>query len=64
MRAMASNRSGGYRPTLASSADGTCFARDLAISTFRKGIWEDHLIFEKTRDDYLAWATAERDKAK
>lgn len=36
---------------------------ETAVQLFREGIWGDEIIFGKTRDDLLAWATAERDAA-
>lgn len=43
---------------------GIASIRELAISTFQKGIWGNELLFQKTRDDFLAWAAAEREEGK
>jgi hypothetical protein len=43
---------------------GIASIRELAISSFQKGIWENELLFQKTRDDFLAWAAAERKEGK
>jgi hypothetical protein len=42
-------------------SNGIASIRHLAIATFRKGIWENELLFQKTRDDFLLWANNERD---
>ncbi|ORY31595.1 putative ubiquitin-protein ligase [Naematelia encephala] len=42
-------------------ASGISSIRDVAIDVFRKGIWENELLFGKTRDDVLAWVTSERE---
>ena len=34
--------------------------QDLAIAAFKSGVWDNQLIYQKTRDELLAWATAER----
>jgi cullin-4 len=41
--------------------NGIASIRHLAIATFRKGIWENELLFQKTRDDFLLWANNERE---
>lgn len=40
---------------------GIASIKELAIVTFRKGIWENQLLFQKTRDDLLSWASGERE---
>lgn len=40
---------------------GIASIHDLSIATFRKGIWENELLFQKTRDDILSWAAEERE---
>ncbi len=42
-------------------ANGIGSIRELSIATFRKGVWENELLMEKTRDEFLAWATEERE---
>ncbi|WVF67352.1 hypothetical protein IAT40_002107 [Kwoniella sp. CBS 6097] len=44
-------------------SNGIASIKDLSIATFRKSVWENELIFQKTRDELLAWATKERDTA-
>ena len=44
-------------------ANGVGSIRELSIEAFRKGIWENDLLFGKTRDDLLSWATSERETA-
>ncbi|WWC64862.1 uncharacterized protein I303_107476 [Kwoniella dejecticola CBS 10117] len=39
---------------------GIASIKDLSILTFRKLIWENEIIAEKTRSDLLAWASSER----
>lgn len=34
--------------------------RDLSITAFRTGIWDDKILFSKTRDEIIAWAAQER----
>ncbi|KAK8853464.1 hypothetical protein IAR55_004171 [Kwoniella newhampshirensis] len=43
------------------STNGIASIHDLSIATFRKYIWENDLLAEKTREEVLAWATAERE---
>ncbi|OCF77529.1 hypothetical protein I204_01517 [Kwoniella mangroviensis CBS 8886] len=41
--------------------NGIASIKELSISTFRKVIWENEIIVEKTRSDVLAWSSKERE---
>ncbi|WWD19893.1 hypothetical protein CI109_104362 [Kwoniella shandongensis] len=43
------------------SSNGITSIRELSIATFKKFIWENEILAEKTRDEVLAWVTAERE---
>ncbi|WVQ94950.1 hypothetical protein IAU59_002040 [Kwoniella sp. CBS 9459] len=44
-------------------SNGIASIAELSTATFRRLIWENELIFQKTRDEVLAWATSEREAA-
>ncbi|WWC91953.1 uncharacterized protein L201_006905 [Kwoniella dendrophila CBS 6074] len=43
------------------SNNGIASIKELSISIFRKSIWDNEIISEKTRSDVLAWSTKERE---
>lgn len=47
----------------ANDRNGIASIHALALATFKKGIWDNEVLFQKTRDDLLAWSGSERERS-